>query len=686
MDDISFIDDTPSSGNKPSLDSNSTTETEPPVRQNFSSSKIKRILLGSALILISIIIMICANIFVPTYHIPSISPQHSTPANNNKPVHIIGQISGKEFKDELFNITYYGTAFQRTVQMYQYSQNGQEMLWSSEIIKDNEGKNPTEILIPAESFDIGQVKLGVFNLASSIQKKVSDLNQAKPLPITQEFFTRLNEDGQKALKLFDNSFYFGLNPPTPEVGDLRVQFMVKEAPTVSIVAKQNNTALEPFLYLNKPIERVVLDAKNVLEMTSDIKIKRYPSLVWIIRFLCIIPLFLGIAIILARKSTKTYNFPFSLKTLNTHKSFDFHLKPSKLLPKSLSNKPLNSSVAKVLSSSDNSNITHELEEFTNNKKLITTPNFQAPDDLLAAMDPNMMHYASTPAPTIPVSPLAPQPQEPLPPAPSYKEELDFHEAQDPTLAEDLPSYASEFPPIKSSKDSMSHKFHSELPPEFPSNVEVIGADTDFSPAPTPAATETRETFDEHETFISEPFEPSFADVPPPPVPSFEPVVSAPPPPPAPPAPAATQQADLPLPPPAPIAPPAPPIPQNVTMASPPPPPPPPLVAAPAPMSPPPAAPMAPPPPPPPPAFAPKVQEAFDYQESFDAQEQYEVMEANADEEESTTSSYFPPNDDDAPLFPMEEVDQPQIQESAQPAPKTKKASAPRKPRAKQEEE
>ena len=629
---------------------------------------IKKFATGFGLILISIVAMVFANIFVPQYHIPSISPQRVTPAYNGKPVHVVGEVSGQDFTDPLFNITYHGLALQRVVETYQYSADNQEMRWSADIIKDKEEKNPIDVLIPVEHWDVEHITLGVFEISDTIKQTLTQLNPPKLIPLTEAYFAKLSEDGQKALKLFDNHFYFGVNPSTPEIGDIRVQFMGIESPTLSIVAQQQNAALKPFMYLGNPIERVVLGTQNVLQMTSDITIKQYPSLAWILRLVFMIPLFVGIAILVARKPIHVMPASFQATRLKPKKPFSL-----------IRNKKKDTSSATLPSQQETT------EDLFKNKEPFFDPSHTPSNDPFSELE-SMPEIPAAPASPFSVPTSPPPSFTPSAPAPSFiptpsvdTMEMDEH-----------PSYH---------EPAGTHRFHNEtFSPEFPDNVEIIGSQTDTSfdsehehlaHAPSEATIDYSTPYSP--AMPSEPFSPEapmeplphepFADLPPPPPPSFHPEPAtfvpqpelpayAPPPPPfSPPPPpppsfspepeAFAPQAELPS-----YAPPPPPL--NPPPSAPPPPPPPPLVPA--------AGYM----PPPPPAFSPSA--------SLPDEDQDADTTAYPEE---TSGGFFPPNDDTKPLFPSEPEAAAPVKKTRKPA--VKKTSsmdtdtvkkAPAKPRAK----
>jgi hypothetical protein len=274
-----------------------------------SGSK-KRLFIGIGVIILSIIIFIASSFLPSGIDIPTVNPGSPSPQNNNKLVHLTGDVSSKEFTDPMFQITAAGTSLERIVEMYQWvEENGEyKKEWKNELIalsgdkvEQNGYKNPPEMPFFSEKWTVEEVKIGGFSLAPSLAKKVSI---PKELTLDNSDFSKLNSDGQKAFKLHNGKYFFGLSPNTPRIGDLRVGFKTSPAGTVSILAKQQGGMLTAYRSENGVIEKAFPGTRNAETMSANIDLGGSPIIPWIVRAIGLIILVAGVLIIVMKGSKK----------------------------------------------------------------------------------------------------------------------------------------------------------------------------------------------------------------------------------------------------------------------------------------------------------------------------------------------------------------------------------------------
>ncbi len=288
-------------------------------RGNFDqvnhSNKIinRKTIIGVVLLLSGITGISTANLITPKYNVPDLPADKINSDYNNKLVSVSGNISDKLLKDPLFNIENNGLELTRIVEIYQYSQDNQSMIWSDNLIADQQNKNPHEKLINSESWKIDSIKLGKFDLSDDVKKQISQQLTLKDLKLSKEDFDKLSEAGRNAFKLIDGNFYFGLNPNAPELGDIRIKFKYSSSTTYTLVAKQLGNSLVPFHYKDSNIEKLIPSAKKFAQTGIDVKIISYPSLSWIIRVIFLLPVFIGFALIFSARKKENTNSGFKEK-------------------------------------------------------------------------------------------------------------------------------------------------------------------------------------------------------------------------------------------------------------------------------------------------------------------------------------------------------------------------------------
>ncbi len=244
-----------------------------------------------------------ADIFVPNYKIPTMDAKNINKTYDGNLVHVIGNISSKHLNDPIFKVEAEAQELTRVIKIYQYDQADQKMLWSEDLIKDNENKNPTSKLLTGEKWQADNQDLGAFNLSPSLSAKLNNVAEPIGIILNNDNYEKLGDAGKKAFKLADNSFYFGLNPNEPQIGDIKVEFLIKKYPEISVLAKQNGKLLEAFHYKSEIIEKLAPGHINLNQMGNIITIKANPYLVWIIRAILLIPIFISLALIISKKSS-----------------------------------------------------------------------------------------------------------------------------------------------------------------------------------------------------------------------------------------------------------------------------------------------------------------------------------------------------------------------------------------------
>jgi len=228
--------------------------------QNSFRRKMKRALIGCACVVMGVIIFIVGRNISGGADVAIISPASVSPQNDKNLVYVSGPLNSIDFSDPLFNVSFKGLGLDRVVEMYQWSfENGQYVKkWSDELIKiaDESAKdkgfvNPADLPLHSEKWPADKLTIGAFTLSPGLFAKLTP----SPLSITlgDAEFKKLPPEGQMAFKLIKGSYFFGLDPDAPNIGDLRVSFNSYPTLNVSIVAQQSGNTLTPYAGSNGTI-------------------------------------------------------------------------------------------------------------------------------------------------------------------------------------------------------------------------------------------------------------------------------------------------------------------------------------------------------------------------------------------------------------------------------------------------
>lgn len=185
----------------------------------------------------------------------AVSSDEVDASNEGKLVHLSGFATTDEtLSDPEFEISSEDTiALRRVVEMYQWEEDvrtekkkkvgGKEetkkvysydKVWSSDVINSSNFKtvqgheNPPSMAYQEFQERAEEVTLGAFDLGSL----AGSLNSWEKLPATKQLSGR-------DLQNIDGGYYYGENPGSPEIGDLRIKFEVVKPTDVSVVAVQS---------------------------------------------------------------------------------------------------------------------------------------------------------------------------------------------------------------------------------------------------------------------------------------------------------------------------------------------------------------------------------------------------------------------------------------------------------------
>jgi hypothetical protein len=239
------------------------------------------------------------------------------PENENKLVHLTGEISTTDtLKDPDFNISVKAVALRRNVFIYQWVENEEEETekqlggsekitkkytytkeWVSNQINSDDFKNKYGHLNKSaydfqnNSLKAKQVFVDSFKLSTDL---INSAVKYEPYELDSNIIN-------KSYKVSSDTIYLGSGNlgNNPVIGDMKISFdVVYPSKTVSIVSKQSNNTLVPFIGKNgSTISELVFGTVSANEMFKN-AISRNSTLTWVLRLVGLICCIFGFMLIL----------------------------------------------------------------------------------------------------------------------------------------------------------------------------------------------------------------------------------------------------------------------------------------------------------------------------------------------------------------------------------------------------
>ena len=227
------------------------------------------------------------------------------PANNGKLVHFTGMANtAATLKDSTFGVEAKALTLSRAVEMYQWKETskstekekvggGKETVttytydkeWASSPIssgsfKNKEGHtNPASFPYKAETMAAKDVTVGDFKIPERV---VSGLGGGKPITLEESAIAAA--PGSMKPKLENGAFYYGENPGSPQVGDMRVRFSSLAPTDLSVLAAQSGNTIAPYqTKAGRALETVETGSATAAEMFANAR-KGNTILTWALRF------------------------------------------------------------------------------------------------------------------------------------------------------------------------------------------------------------------------------------------------------------------------------------------------------------------------------------------------------------------------------------------------------------------
>lgn len=254
----------------------------------------------------------------------SIQPDAVSAENNGKLVHLSGPTGTTEtLTDNQFGLHVTDSVrLERKVEMFQWTERSQEekrektgggieikttytyaKVWSPDVIDSSRfkdpkyvGANPTTMLFENRSWTAGTVTLGAFRLNPA---QISRISGSEPVPLGQGQLDALPDDVRARAQISDRFIYFGANPQSPQIGDVRVSFSRVPVAQVTIVARQNGNTFEPHTTSQgTKIDLFAMGALSAGQMFQEAE-KLNVTTTWILRLVGFVLILIGFNMVFA---------------------------------------------------------------------------------------------------------------------------------------------------------------------------------------------------------------------------------------------------------------------------------------------------------------------------------------------------------------------------------------------------
>ena len=243
------------------------------------------------------------------------------PGNEGELVHMIGQATTNEvLADTDFPVSAKAIKLSRVVEMFQWNEEshsetreklggGTETVttytysktWNPKVIASStfrhpEGHgNPASMPYAGKDYRASTVGLGAFRLSQSL---IGRLDRFEPLSVEVESQKVPHYMANKPVTLQGGTFYLGMDPSDPEVGDVRVSFEAVMPAVVSIVSQQRGDSFMPYMAKTGEVELLEYGEASAAAMFKGAQ-ESNAMLTWVLRGVGFLLMLFGLKTILA---------------------------------------------------------------------------------------------------------------------------------------------------------------------------------------------------------------------------------------------------------------------------------------------------------------------------------------------------------------------------------------------------
>lgn len=241
------------------------------------------------------------------------------PQNEGKLVHVSAQATADAtLLDPDLRVSAPGIALVRTVEMYQWEEakksekrsklgGGEETVttytyhkeWdddhhASSGFRERDGHENPDMPLRSSRWQAPTVMLGAFTLPTSL---VDEIDDSEALTVDSTKVGTPAAAGRRPVHGNNGGVYFGANPASPEIGDLRITYAVVKPQPVSVVSKQAASSFTPYVASTglsiSMLEPGTVAAAQMFQHAQDAN----TTLTWILRAVGAFVMFVGFALI-----------------------------------------------------------------------------------------------------------------------------------------------------------------------------------------------------------------------------------------------------------------------------------------------------------------------------------------------------------------------------------------------------
>jgi hypothetical protein len=264
----------------------------------------------------------------------SVSPDEVVAANDGKLIHFSGEaLADEAVSDPIFAITVEALKLRRTVEMYQWQETSEsetkeklgggeetvtnysyKKVWSDvPINSDNfqvtEGHtNPANWPLESETFVAEGIHVGDFDLPPSLVGRIDNFTA---LTVTAEEAEAAAQTHNIDLLLTPaGGLYWGNDPNSPVVGDIRISFEQALPGPVSVIAGQVGQTLEPFNIGSMGSIELLQTGTFSADVMFQQEQESNTMLTWILRLAGFVMMVFGLQLIMSVVSVVASVIPF----------------------------------------------------------------------------------------------------------------------------------------------------------------------------------------------------------------------------------------------------------------------------------------------------------------------------------------------------------------------------------------
>lgn len=196
---------------------------------------------------------------------------------------------------------------ERTEKTYSYSKDWSEKLINSSFFKRPGGhENPRAKLYDSTAWVADSVTIGAYTLPANMVKRIEG---AQAISVPEAVMDSLDEDLKANVSRLPTGFYYGANPSSPAIGDLRINFSAVAPTQVSVVAQQVGNSFGPFKIKQGSIDLLEtgsFSAEQMFMIAHDDNNTR----TWIFRAVGLVLMAIGLGLVLAPLAVVADVIPF----------------------------------------------------------------------------------------------------------------------------------------------------------------------------------------------------------------------------------------------------------------------------------------------------------------------------------------------------------------------------------------